>query len=132
MGLRHLQTFMQQYVPQGFTDVNIDYACKQYISKHLQKPILIIDLMGLLNSVTKDYASMICGGRHHKYKEDIEILLRNLSEVADLVFFEGKLIKHHFKSTSNAVKLTSNPSNFRWAGDESKNGNLDWSSEQKI
>lgn len=44
--------------------------------------------MGIVSIVVVDKVDMLCGGRHQFYREKFEDLLRKLSKVANLIFFE--------------------------------------------
>jgi hypothetical protein len=54
----------------------------------------VFDLNGLISALTSDAVGMLCGGRHQVYRQDLENLLKKLSEVADLVFFDDGPIEN--------------------------------------
>jgi hypothetical protein len=62
---------------------------------HNERPIIVIDLMGLLTLVFNNFAEMLCGGRHDQYRRFYEQLFADLSACAEIVFFEGKLLLSH-------------------------------------
>lgn len=66
-------------------------------SKHNKKPILVIDFLGFVSLITSNIEEMLCGGRFNKYKEILEALFQRLSEVAELVFFEGNNLLISYK-----------------------------------
>lgn len=112
MGIRHLQMFMVNDVPKGYIQVSLVDECSQYSrwdhqskwdkwnepkfcfvyipsrANNGQKPVLVIDLMGVLSILNKDKLDLLYGGRHNKYFHIIDNLFRRLSEMAVLVFFE--------------------------------------------
>ena len=53
-----------------------------------KKPILVIDLMGVLAILNRDKLDFLYGGYHVKYFEIIDSLFKRLSDNAELVFFE--------------------------------------------
>lgn len=73
--------------------------------RHKHKPLFVIDLHGILRLTrifdpsTKSRnehtakLEILCGGRFSKYKINSETLIKNLSEIADLVFFvDGSVV----------------------------------------
>ncbi|KAG5684499.1 hypothetical protein PVAND_013729 [Polypedilum vanderplanki] len=87
MGIRQLQTYMQKHVPNGYIDYSIMDECKQYFKKHYEKPIIVVDLMGLVSLVLENPIFSLCGGRHNIYMVYYDNLMHNLSLYCELVFF---------------------------------------------
>lgn len=52
------------------------------------RPTLVIDMMGMINLVSRDEIWTLCGGRHQLYQKMLEDLMETLSTFAELVFFE--------------------------------------------
>lgn len=58
------------------------------------KPILVFDLFSMLDLFSQNLTELLCGGRYPKYLEYYEHLIKGLSEIADLVFFEDGTLMH--------------------------------------
>lgn len=68
MGVRHLEYFMKNCVPDGFLEVNLLEEIKRYPSEHNgEKPIIVIDLLGMSNEIYDSYLDLFYGGRHLRY-----------------------------------------------------------------
>ncbi|KAG5684497.1 hypothetical protein PVAND_013727 [Polypedilum vanderplanki] len=87
MGVRQLQTYIQNYVPNGYIDISLIDECKKYFRINNVRPIIVIDLMGLVSMVNNEY-EILCGGRFNHYKDFYENLFKKISLYAELVFFE--------------------------------------------
>ncbi|XP_070506853.1 uncharacterized protein [Chironomus tepperi] len=113
MGIRQLQTFIQKYVPNGYIDVSLHDECEQFSRENEARPILLIDLHGLLRPLVTDPYEIFCGIRHNIVYEKLEKFLKKLSQIAVLIFFsdgpvtEVKLPKWMEKQNSQYEKLQS-------------------------
>ncbi|XP_058453973.1 uncharacterized protein LOC131431985 [Malaya genurostris] len=71
MGIRHLETFVRQNVPNGYFQINIEEEIKKYTnnknSQTFVPPVIVIDLMSLYYPVCQlDLAGLLCGGRFNR------------------------------------------------------------------
>ncbi|XP_058825354.1 constitutive coactivator of PPAR-gamma-like protein 1 [Topomyia yanbarensis] len=76
MGIRHLETFVRQEVPNGYFKINIEDEIRKYYttskSTKPAAPVIVVDLMSLYQPVSKrDLAGLLCGGRYNQ----VEFLL---------------------------------------------------------
>lgn len=82
--------------------LNKKSACNIFFypkSQNHEKPILVIDLMGLVRVLCKEIVEMLCGGRFDIYRQDFENLLLKLEKFADFVFFEdGPIVSLKFET----------------------------------
>lgn len=66
------------------------FLIKLVFRQNKTKPILLIDLHSFLRTLLKDLQEVLCGIRHQKVYEHLEKLLDDLSQIADLIFYNGK------------------------------------------
>lgn len=52
------------------------------------RPLLVIDLMNLVVMFCRNKIDYLCGSRHNIILKEIDLMLSNLSSVAELIFFE--------------------------------------------
>ncbi|CRL04757.1 CLUMA_CG017817, isoform A [Clunio marinus] len=98
MALKSLPVELRKW-QNGFASVDIHEECTKFERSHGKKPVLVIDLLGLLGPIVEDKGQMLCGGRHQMYEENLEEILNELSKYANLVFFEDKLPPEEKKET---------------------------------
>jgi hypothetical protein len=60
----------------------------RHFSENGDKPTLVIDLMGIVHGLSHDKVLMLYGERHSQLRMEFENLLKKLSAVANLVFYE--------------------------------------------
>ncbi|KAL7050609.1 hypothetical protein ACKWTF_004145 [Chironomus riparius] len=87
MGVRQLQTYVKNYVLNGYINVSLYDECKDFKRQYSTKPILLIDLHSFLRILLKDLKEVLCGIRHQKVYERLEEFLEDISQIADLVFY---------------------------------------------
>ncbi|XP_070506622.1 uncharacterized protein [Chironomus tepperi] len=87
MGIRQLQLFIRKYVPTGYLDVSLIDECEEFSRENETRPILLIDLHGLMRPLVKDQEEIFCGIRHNVVNEKADKFLKKMSKIADLIFF---------------------------------------------
>ncbi|XP_065088556.1 constitutive coactivator of PPAR-gamma-like protein 1 homolog [Ochlerotatus camptorhynchus] len=93
MGVRHLDTFVRQNVPDGFFSVNIEDEIRKYFNTaaiaNPPAPVIVVDLMTLNQPLSNyDKRGLLFGGRFNLAYSVIETFFAKLTDLgAQLVFF---------------------------------------------
>lgn len=89
MGIRYLQTFLCNDVPNGYFRVNIGQEIQHWQNHNNGQAVIVFDVMALLNITLQSNIDIVLGGRHHlvlsKYDNFFRELKRN--HQTELVFF---------------------------------------------
>ncbi|KAJ6643625.1 Constitutive coactivator of peroxisome proliferator-activated receptor gamma [Pseudolycoriella hygida] len=97
MGIRFLQTFLCNEVPDGYFKVDIGREIHKWKKENSGPAVIVFDVMGMLNIPIQSNSDMVLGGRHHIVlsKYDNFFLKLKLEYGAELVFFcDGRVQKN--------------------------------------
>ena len=94
-----MQGFLQvTEFPLIFTQISLKFLSNSRRNNG-RKPILVFDLMALVQIINNDRLDILYGREHIKNSKLIENLLQKLSEIAKLVFFQdGPVVKQKFET----------------------------------
>ncbi|XP_037034443.1 uncharacterized protein LOC119073234 [Bradysia coprophila] len=89
MGIRYLQTFLCNDVPDGYFQINIGQEIQRWQSQNCGRAVIVFDVMALLNITLQSNIDVVQGGRHHIVLSKYEDFFRKLKQnhQAELVFF---------------------------------------------
>ncbi|XP_037029703.1 uncharacterized protein LOC119069685 [Bradysia coprophila] len=88
MGVFQLATFMKESLPNGTCEVSIKRECQQFQERTGERPTLVFDVLSIFAIFRNNKVWTLCGGRHQIFRKEFETFLENLSEFANLVFYE--------------------------------------------
>ena len=91
MGVKGLQTFIEQHCPGGLIDIDIEGIARDFQQCYGKKPVLVVDGMGCLNKLYTPFMPWIFGGQWVEFLEEVRCFLDAFKRVGiDLVFiFDG-------------------------------------------
>ncbi|CRK88212.1 CLUMA_CG001993, isoform A [Clunio marinus] len=95
MGIFELQTFININAKDCIKYVSIMEEIDKFEKlKNGLRPILVFDVMPLVNLITKDNAlDVLCGGRHQMHQKFFDDLFYRLSRKSELIFFLDGSVK---------------------------------------
>ena len=68
MGIRGLQSYLENCCPGAFYDVDIGDLARRHVAEHGTEPVVVVDAMSCINTLYSRYElDWVCGGQFSEY-----------------------------------------------------------------